>query len=610
MIPALLLQFLFGLGGKAAPQFNNLPGVDIWCGKAYRETNSSFDPGGALTAPPRFEAPRLDLQFYPRMNLYLSTESTASFIVDAPLSYISGSPYTNRTFDPDGQNASLAIPFTTLKIQIQETLTNKVLIPWTKIVVNSTGNDLAFNLRLLDQQIISTIPLRIIASSPDGLQTYQSQTTLTLLPPRTVTGSVSRIDALHGGLYVSSSLSNHTWKPIFPYSFYTSWDWITSTLTNASMTQSLSTYRALGYNIIHAVPPAPYFNLTDGLFEAFLTLCDDLELYVMHDMRHSYQNVSAITLQLAQLTRHPSLLLYYTADEPDGSGDPLNATSIAYSHLKSLDPYHPTSLVLNCQNFWFGEYTHGADIVLEDTYPHVISTSFSPVYNTPCNLTYGDCGCDNCHSGDPAYPMYVANKFLDISERVDDFYTYQTWLAASASSSGSGGSGRGYRGYRKPVWGVPQAFFDANSFWSGFPSRDEEAVMHVLRINHGVKGLVGWIYPTSTEIETVVSELAGVFASEEIAGFLLGTEGVRLSTSGNGAEGLLDATAWVKGGRTLVSVVYVGYEGLEGAVEVRIPLGLGSVEKVVWGAGGWHVGNGTINKKGLRGLEVSVLLLS
>jgi hypothetical protein len=45
MIPAILLQFFFAseqvrIVHAAAPDndFNNPPGVDIWCGKAYRET--------------------------------------------------------------------------------------------------------------------------------------------------------------------------------------------------------------------------------------------------------------------------------------------------------------------------------------------------------------------------------------------------------------------------------------------------------------------------------------------------------------------------------------------------------------------------------------------
>jgi hypothetical protein len=43
-----------------------------------------------------------------------------------------------------------------------------------------------------------------------------------------------------------------------------------------------------------------------------------------------------------------------TVDEPDGSGDPLNAMSDAYEAIRELDPYRPVSLVLNCDEHGYG----------------------------------------------------------------------------------------------------------------------------------------------------------------------------------------------------------------------------------------------------------------
>ena len=42
MIAALLLQLLLGASAQGSP-FNNPPGVDIWCGKAYKEGVCSLD---------------------------------------------------------------------------------------------------------------------------------------------------------------------------------------------------------------------------------------------------------------------------------------------------------------------------------------------------------------------------------------------------------------------------------------------------------------------------------------------------------------------------------------------------------------------------------------
>lgn len=72
-------------------------------------------------------------------------------------------------------------------------------------------------------------------------------------------------------------------------------------------------------------------------------------------------NTSAVTTQVNRIKSRPNLLVWYTADEPDGSSDPLTATSTASNLITSLDGgdgkggagYHPVSLVLNCQNHYF-----------------------------------------------------------------------------------------------------------------------------------------------------------------------------------------------------------------------------------------------------------------
>lgn len=53
---------------------------------------------------------------------------------------------------------------------------------------------------------------------------------------------------------------------------------------------------------------------------------------------------------------------------PDGTSDPLNATSITKALINDLDGggYHPVSLVLNCENYYFTNYSAGADVLLQD----------------------------------------------------------------------------------------------------------------------------------------------------------------------------------------------------------------------------------------------------
>lgn len=69
-----------------------------------------------------------------------------------------------------------------------------------------------------------------------------------------------------------------------------------------------------------------------------------------------------------------------TTRDLDGQVDALNAPKRAYDQIKSLDPYHPVSLCLNCDNYYYQDYSSGADIVLSDVYPIGTNTSWSIQY--------------------------------------------------------------------------------------------------------------------------------------------------------------------------------------------------------------------------------------
>ena len=152
-------------------------------------------------------------------------------------------------------------------------------------------------------------------------------------------------------------------------------------------------------------------------------------------------NNTSVTEQVNMIKKRKNLLLWYTGDEPDGTSDPLNATRTAYDLIKSLDgSYHPVSLVLNCQNYYFPEYVSGTDVVMQDVYPIGINATFSVRWDTPCTPDFGDCGCDNC-----------VGSFEDISDRMDTF-AYRLDVLGEKRN--------------KTVWAVPQAF--GGSEWVSF----------------------------------------------------------------------------------------------------------------------------------------------
>ena len=180
--------------------------------------------------------------------------------------------------------------------------------------------------------------------------------------------------------------------------------------------------------MIHPVPT--YDNHT-----ALLQLIDKMEelgLWMMYDMRWTYMNLTDVSDEVSPLRSRKNILTWYTGDEPDGTSDPLNATTLTYDLLKDLDPYRPVSLVLNCQNYFWTEYSNGADIVMQDVYEIGNNVTFSNEWFTPCTDIRGDCGCDNCKG-----------SFEDIRDRVTQFRERMEVVGWERS---------------KTVWTVPQGF--------------------------------------------------------------------------------------------------------------------------------------------------------
>ncbi|KAI9738376.1 MAG: hypothetical protein M1834_008879 [Cirrosporium novae-zelandiae] len=535
--------------------------------------NASFEPGGWLDEPTLSSTPLLDLRIRPRMNLYTSDDNFASFIIDASISYTNGDPYYSTIYDKENK---VTKAFTKLFIDISVADTGLDLVSNVNVTVNTTANEFQFSLANLPAQY-EPYNITVIGASQDGNQSYIAETQLYRLPTRSDGGSITKIDSLYGGLMVQDYTTNSTeWSYLLPYSYYVSWDgWLSLNLSNVEY------FKSKGYNIIHIVPNAGLaneaFNFT--VLNEFLDRCDEVGLWVMYDMRWTYQNLSSVAYQVDIINSRKSMLLWYTGDEPDGQVDPLNATKITYDLIKSVDPWHPVSLCLNCYNYYYEEYSSGADIILEDVYPIAVNTSYSVQYDTVCNTTYGCCGCDDCDG-----------NFEDISTRLDLFASYQDWIGGSP----------------KPFWGVPQAFGN-ETFWSRYPTQDEEVVMNMLSINHDAKGIVMWDWPTEPDLASVTSDLAKTLVAANVTKFLLGSH-----TTGLGVHGQkrIDAAAWTVGKQMLVSIVNLEYSDSSAEISITLPATASSIETVAWGPGGWTVGNnGTIAKEGIQGLEVDLILL-
>jgi hypothetical protein len=180
--------------------------------------------------------------------------------------------------------------------------------------------------------------------------------------------------------------------------------------------------------------------------------------------------------------------VWYTGDEPDGPVTPLNSIKDARTLIRSLDPYHPITLTLNCADHYWTEYSSGADILLLDPYPIAVNPTFSKKWSTPVTYDYGVPGCDGC-----------IGSFYDISNRVDD-YSNRARLSGKKREM--------------PLWIVPQMFDDyGDEFWWRAPEGIEGAVQIVLAWNHGVTGHCAWIASSASNDLLYVRVILSFYSS-------------------------------------------------------------------------------------------------
>ncbi|KAG4029005.1 hypothetical protein MFRU_018g01100 [Monilinia fructicola] len=557
--------------------FNAPSGVSTWCGKPYMSTNHSLDPGGQFKFPVSQSEPLLYVTIQPRYSIFLESDKDGTFIIDASISHIFGGSYKNASYNTPGSN--IRSPFTTLDIEIYNEELG-ALIATNEVPVNSTGNLIKFAFSSFPARI-EPYTISVLATSPDRQQSYTATTSIYLLPSRDY-GSAVKIDNLFGGLHVQNAKNNwNGWYAVFPNGYYADGSYVTP--DNVSLT-NLEAYAALGFNTINIVPDGGLPDQsypTEQLVEYWNKL-DELNLFNLYDMRFAFQNSTRISEQVNLWKNRTTLLSWYTADEPDGWAYQLNSTSLSYAQLKSLDPYHPVSLVLNCQNFYYPEYAAGADIIFQDAYPVAINATWSIPWNTPCNETYGDCGCDNC-----------LGELEDVANRLDDIQNYQ-------ANIGPGSQG----GLRKPTWSVVQAFGE-QQYWKRTPSAKEVEVMMMLSVNHNAKGITYWIYPSTDSVNSGSGVLGKVLQSAPAIDFLSGTNAIK----GGGTEHL-DVSAWILEDRMMVGIVNGDYIDSKNEVTINLPAYVTSLNQTLYGGSNWTVSEGKVSKLGLKGLEIDILVVN
>lgn len=513
--------------------------ANTWCGKNYMSSLPPVSPGGNFPIPAQSNDPLLAFQCVPAIRPYLAEDTSAAVLIDSAIVYYEIA--NARTIYPDSGTISEG------ELEVHISLNGNTLGTAT-VPLNATGFEISFNLQGIQPQMSPYNLSCEAAYTPVGQtpQAFSASTSLYVLPTP-LSGAVTKMDYRTGGLLARPATgAGGDYEPVFPIGFYTQFDGYLS--QNLTLVDEL---KAQGFTIIHPVPT--FSNMT-----AFLDVVDRMQevgLYLMYDMRLTYMNSSAVTEQVNALKNRPNLLLWYTADEPDGTSDPLSATISAYDLIYSLDGYHPVSLVLNCQDYYWADYTAGADIVMQDAYAIGNNVSFSSEWGTVCTPDYGDCGCDNCVSIPPGASQAVppnstlppgpvpANSgigsYFNIADRISSFKNRLEVMGWQRT---------------KTVWTVPQAFGESQ-YWTRLPTGEEWVVETILGINHGALGVVPWADPTSDDIKASASAFAK--SLPKITPFLFDAQSALSRT--NYVFGGIDVATWTNGWHTLVLAANTDY---------------------------------------------------
>ncbi|VDB87163.1 unnamed protein product [Peniophora sp. CBMAI 1063] len=434
-----------------------------WCGKVYMNTSTVVPPGGQFPTPASSSTPLLALRCSPALIPFLPDDVTTDaevILVDALVRYSHIAGAEDLTLPED--------PLETLDVTVS--LDGNIVANGT-VALNGTAS-LPFSLEGLMPRIE---PYTLSCAGSVGDQTFSSTSNLTYLPTPSPNdfGNVAKRDLRTGGILAKATGSEGAYEAVFPFGFYTNFGGYLE--SNDTTVEILAEQ---GFNMIHPVPT--YDNHT-----ALLQLIDKMEelgLWMMYDMRWTYMNLTDVSDEVSPLRSRTNVLTWYTGDEPDGTSDPLNATTLTYDLLKDLDPYRPVSLVLNCQNYFWTDYSSGTDVILQDVYEVGNNVTFSSEWFTPCTEIQGDCGCDNCKG-----------SFEDIRDRVTQFRERMEVVGWERS---------------KTVWTVPQGFGGDGEYWARAPTGAEWLIEAIVGVNAGAFGVVSWNDPTTPDIKASSSALA------------------------------------------------------------------------------------------------------
>ncbi|KAJ4147955.1 hypothetical protein LMH87_002447 [Akanthomyces muscarius] len=540
-----------------AQETGNHPDWPRWCGKVYKPEYPSFEPGGESTEPKALPSPALHVQFKPRYNIYLEGETQGEFIVNADISKWYGVPWPKLDAPADAP----PVVFT-----INLVANNSVLVS-RNVSVGTRDNLFAFNLTGL-QPSLEPYKVVLFGATEAGAPNVTATSELHYLPEKK-TGSVTKLDNLNGGFLFRNGKTDGKFEPLLPYGFYALCDRF---LCADDAKDQIKKYHDLG--LTGMVSLSTVFKS-----RAEYEYMDSLDLKYQYDLRDYFRNLTAVQEQVTAIKDFDAIYAYWGTDEPDGWQYPFDQPLSAANLIRKIDPYHPVSVTLNCQNYYFKEYTAGADFIMADPYPIAINATFSK-WGTPCNATYGDCGCDNCDG-----------NVQDVPRRLDALARYERWHGL----------------WPKTKVHNPQSFH-GEDYWFRDPTQAEEVAMNALAFNHAAKSILSWVWPASEALGEIHGRFAKKVATAPVREFLVLERPSKIEMEGSG---VLDAAYWMREDQVLVNVVNGGYEAINQTVKVPLPETIQpkKLKSVVWGNGTWSIKNDEVRLGPVEGMSTNIVIL-
>ncbi|ANB15523.1 hypothetical protein AWJ20_3151 [Sugiyamaella lignohabitans] len=450
--------------------------VKYWCGKKYNSSASNFDGYNLGWSDVERDLPRLvesqQIRIVQETLPYLESSSNAALVAYIPQHYFNLAGNMNITVSVPELNASTVIG--------PQDAGNGVSFPAD--ISNATLG------RSIISADVSYASYKLSSETQKYFDTVYFDLYKVTAPSN---GSVVTLDAVTQALSVNGS------KAFIPVGYYVDAGTVLADYESAK--SNFSQYASEGYNVL--MYTGPISNQTQ--MEWTLDLAEEHGLYFQADVTDITNSVDDLVYFIANYSSHPAFLSYYIGNEPDGdegigSFEPVQSLR-AYKLIKLQDPYHPVTLVTNCQHS-APDYVDHIDFYMVDVYAVGIPTEYNGFV---CNTTQGCCGCDNCDAQNPV--KSIADRYEAVRSDLGIQYP--------------------------PTMLVAQTFYDNTSYWSRNPTYEEEFTMAWTSIISGGSGVLGYTWPVSNSpnASLPLSQAISDFANE-----YLGDKGLSARTTLSG----------------------------------------------------------------------------